>query len=117
MGKVHIVEQGEHLPGLAKANGFFTFRTILNDPENAALKEAREENPGVLFPGESVFIPDLQAKDESGATGRSHKFVLNRSLILLRIAIRDVVHEPIAATQCDLLVEGQVHALTTDADG
>jgi hypothetical protein len=46
MSSFHIVQQGEHLSGIAAKFGFSSFRTIWQHPENAELKKLRKDpNP------------------------------------------------------------------------
>jgi LysM domain len=51
------VRQGDHLSDIATALGFSSYETIWNHPKNAKLKQKRV-NPNVLFPGDTLFIPD-----------------------------------------------------------
>jgi hypothetical protein len=68
MSTNHVIEQGEHLSHLAAQYGFRDYLTIWDHPNNAALKDKRQ-NPNVLFPGDSVFIPDKEKKSVSRPTG------------------------------------------------
>lgn len=112
----HTVLQGEHITRIARKFGFFDFRTIFDDPANAELKEKRP-NPDVLFPGDVVIIPDKQKRVENRPTDQLHRFELLAPLLLLRIKLTHIDHEPLPDTDCDLLVEGQVHNLRTAPDG
>jgi hypothetical protein len=116
MATEHIVKQGEHVSRIAKEHGFFDFHTIWNDPANADLKDLRQ-NPDVLFPGDVIIIPEKQPNEESGATDRRHVFQLLIPTLRLRLKLTHIDHEPLAATDCHLLVEGQVRPLTTNEEG
>jgi hypothetical protein len=113
---IHIVKQGEHLSGIAKHYGFTDFKTIWDRPENAELKEKRK-NPNILYPGDKLFVPDKEEKEESGETEERHHFKLKGTPLLLRLVIKDLGHKPLANTPCELHVEGRVHELTTDDGG
>ncbi|HEY6945459.1 MAG TPA: LysM domain-containing protein, partial [Candidatus Acidoferrum sp.] len=71
MSETHIVEQGEHLSQIAKKYGFPDYKIVWDHPENADLKKLRK-NPNILFPGDQVFIPDKEEKEESGPTDKRH---------------------------------------------
>jgi hypothetical protein len=75
MGAYHIVRQREHISALAFLFGFLDYRAIWNHPENAALKDERQ-NPNVLYPGDRVFIPDKNTCVADAATDRRHIYVL-----------------------------------------
>jgi len=105
MSKTHVVEQGEHLSGIAAENGFSNFETIWNDSNNADLKKLRD--PHVLFPGDKVFIPDLVAKNSPAPTDKVHRFVLSTQRLFLRLRIHDHDNQPIKNAPCELKVESE----------
>jgi Putative peptidoglycan binding domain len=113
---VHVVQQGEHLSGIARQYGFRDYQTIWNHAQNAGLREQRP-NPHVLYPGDNVYIPDKQARSASLATGQVHRFVLEGKRLKLRLAVQDWNGHPIKNTPCTLVVESQTYKLNTDADG
>lgn len=117
MAETHVIQQGETLSSVALGHGFRNFRTILNHPQNAALKASRD--PHVLFPGDKVFIPDLKPKTVDGATEKLHRFVLATSPLFLRLRLLDIDGKPLANTPCDVgLTSGQPpDDETTDAQG
>jgi Putative peptidoglycan binding domain len=116
MSTDHVIEQGEHLSQLAKQYGFRDHLTIWDHPNNAELKEKRQ-NPNVLFPGDSVFIPDKEEKTLPLPTGQSHRFQLKGKPLMLRVVIRDFDHEPLANTKCTIQIDGKEEELTTDDQG
>jgi Putative peptidoglycan binding domain len=116
VAQTHVVEQGEHLPGIAKLHGFRDFNTILNDGDNAGLKEDRK-NPNVLFPGDSIVIPDKTAKNAAGATGKLHIFNVKLQQVLLQIVVEDTDETPLAATPSSLKVKEKTVEQPTGADG
>ena len=116
MAEVHSIAQGEHLSQLARKYGFRSYLTIWNHPNNEALKKLRQD-PNILYPGDSLYIPDIEPKVVKGETGMTHKFVVPVPKLELRIALRDLSDLPIKGLACDLDVEGTVYALTTDGNG
>jgi len=112
----HIVEQGEYLSLIARKHGFSDFHTIWDHPENAKLKQQRK-NPNVLFPGDQLFIPSRELKEESGSTEKKHIFKTKQVRLMLRLVLEDAYFSPIADAKCELTVEGQLFKLVTDGDG
>lgn len=116
MSTNHIVEQGEHLPGIALKYGFQDYTSVWNHPENKELKDKRK-NPNVLLPGDSVFIPEKELKEESGATEERHSFKVQRQPLKLRLKLEKGYDEAIADTECELRVEFENFNLTSDGEG
>ena len=116
MSTDHVIEQGEHLSQIAKQYGFRDYNTIWDHPSNAELKQKRQ-NPNVLFPGDSVFIPDKEEKTVERPTGQQHRFQLKGKPLMLRVVIRDFDHEPLTNTKCTIQIGGQEKELTTDDQG
>lgn len=112
----YIVKQGDHLSSIAKAFGFSDYETIWNDPNNASLQQLRQ-NPNVLFPGDSVYIPDRQPRQESCATDQEHTFVVQTQSLKLRLTLQDQYEQPIANASCVLNLGGSSSNVTTDANG
>jgi hypothetical protein len=116
MAGYYTVKQGDHVPGMAWRSGFSDYRVIWNHPNNAELKNKRR-NPNVLFPGDSLYIPDLAVKEYPRPTDQMHKFVVNRTNLRLRMTLRDQYEKPIANAPCILIVDSESHHLTSDGDG
>lgn len=116
MSTYHIVQQGEHLSGIAKRYGFSDYRTIWLHAQNAGLKEKRQ-NPNVIFPDDRLFIPDKQERQEPRPTDQRHRFRVQRPGLKLRLVLEDLYERPIGNAKCDLRVESETHQLTTDAKG
>lgn len=102
MSRTHVVAQGDHLSALAEESGFANFRTILDRPENSALKQLRD--PHTLFPGDKVFIPDATQRTERRATNAVHPFQADVPKLFLRVRLLDVDGEALKSTPCDLTV-------------
>jgi Putative peptidoglycan binding domain len=112
----HEVRQGEHLARLAHEYGFSDYHSIWNHPNNADLKQTRQ-SPNILFPGDSLFIPDRQLREESCSTDQRHVFKTKKGVLKLRLTLEDLYEEPIADAQCLLLLGSDTRHVTTDGDG
>ena len=112
----HEVQQGEHLSGIALDYGFPDFTPIWNHPQNAELKQKRE-NPHVLLPGDKVFVPDKTAKEYSRPADNQHTFEVLTKPLFLKLELRREYDDPIANTPCDLVVGSDTFALTSDGKG
>jgi hypothetical protein len=112
----HTIKQGEHLPRIAHDYGFSDYRVLWDRPQNAELKEKRE-NPHLLMPGDVVNIPDKESKEELCATDQHHRFRVKGERLMLRLRLLDCGHQPLANTTCELHVRGTAHQLTTDENG
>src|ERR1035438_5291586 len=63
MPTAYTVKQGDHLSRIADQFGFSDYRVIWDYAGNADLK-AQRKNPHVLFPGDSVIIPDKEQRPQ-----------------------------------------------------
>jgi len=68
----YIVKQGDCLSSIAAKYGLF-WEKIWNHPKNAQLREKRKD-PYILYPGDVIFIPEKEDKEEAAATGQKHRF-------------------------------------------
>ena len=116
MAEYHTVEQGEHLSAIAENYGFYSVGTIWDHPNNASLKDQRK-NPGVLLPGDQVFIPDKVSKKVDLSTGTSTTFRVKRDKLLIRFVVEDLFGVPLRNGKCEVHVEGRIDSKPTDDDG
>jgi hypothetical protein len=116
MGSNYTVQQGDHLAKIAKEFGIPDYHRIWDAPENADLRKLRD-NPHVLFPGDVIFVPDLEMRTESRATDALHSFTVKKKTLHLRIIAENYDFEPLATTPCQLQVEFENTDLTTDGAG
>jgi hypothetical protein len=93
MGQIHIVKDGEHLPGIAAMYGFSSYKSVWEHPENAELKKERK-NPNILNPGDKVFIPDKEIKEETRPADAKHLFEADTELLVLRVKVLDLLDRP-----------------------
>ncbi len=116
MAGYYTVQQGDYISKIAADNGFTDYHTIWDDPNNAALKQTRQ-NPNILLPGDQVYIPDKVPHQESRSTDQHHTFVVRRQSLKLRLVLEDLYEQPIAGAACTLVVQGQSYLLTSDGNG
>jgi hypothetical protein len=112
----YTVRQGDHLSKIAKAFGFSDFNTIWNDPNNAELKRQRQ-SPNVLFPGDSLYVPDRKLREESRGTDQTHQFTMKKVDLKLRLILEDQYNAPIANASRLLTLGSDARQVTTDGDG
>src|ERR1700682_942147 len=99
MARHHLVEQGEHLSGIAEKYGFADYHTIWDHPENAKLKQQRE-NPNVLAPRDDLFIPDWEEQEYPRSTEQQHKFRMEGQGLNLVLRLERSYEAPIAHAKC-----------------
>lgn len=112
----HTVKPGECLSSIAADYGFGDWKALYDHPSNAALRRKRE-NPHLLFPGDTVSIPEKQIKQTSVKTGESLKlsvYVPQRELKLTLIGPdgQAIADQPFTVEGDDTFVAG-----TTDGAG
>jgi Putative peptidoglycan binding domain len=115
MATHHVVAQGECLSSIARQYGFLDYRTIYNHPSNATLKKNRPD-PNVLHPGDEIFIPDKDAREEPRGTDQRHRFQLRRQRVFLDVILK-VNDEPIANAPYVLRLGARELQGTTDGEG
>ena len=108
----HQVKQGDCISSIACEYGFFP-ETIWNHPNNARLKEKRQ-NPNALMPGDIVFVPDLRFKEVRGPTGQVHKFRLKNTPAKLHIQFM-FQGQPRANIPYTLTIDGKIVSKSNDA--
>ena len=116
MAGYYTVKEGDHISGIAQRAGFADYNTLWNHPNNADLKALRQ-NPNVLFPGDSVYVPDLEKRTEDRPTDQRHKFQLNTKPLELRLVLERFYSAPFANDTCLLRVDTTQSELTSDDTG
>jgi hypothetical protein len=118
MSKIRRVKQGEHLSGIAAVEGFADFHTIFDHGNNAELKGTLKRDPHVLFPGDSVFVPDREDRVETRATDSSHRFQVEIRPLFLICKLLDLQRDPIKSAPCKVRVDGETQPeLSTNGAG
>lgn len=108
------VQQGDCLNSIAKEYGLL-WTTIWNHPRNSSLKEKRKD-PNILYPGDMLFIPEKDLKNETGATQQTHTFVLKDSRCKLKITLL-CNDKPRASEPYRLTIDSVVFSGQTSSDG
>jgi N-acetylmuramoyl-L-alanine amidase len=116
MATRHEVTQGDHLARIAEQYGFADYRAIWNHPDNAELKEKRQ-NPHILFPGDVVTIPDRTTAEYSRPTDQRHGFLKLSKPLTLNLKLERAYEGPVAGAPCELSAGGAPVSLKTDGDG
>lgn len=116
MATNHSVSQGECLSSIANQYGFSSYRTIYDHPNNADLKRKRP-NPNVIYPGDTLYIPDKELKEASKPTDQKHKFKLKKETVVLRLVVKNDEDHPYANMRYQLKVDDQIFNGNTGGDG
>jgi N-acetylmuramoyl-L-alanine amidase len=116
MSDEHIVQPGEYLSAIAAEHKITDYKFISERAENAEFKR-RNPDPNLLIPGSRLYIPDREFKEETGATERRHTFRRKRTVIKLRVRLRDDNDNPLAGIDYTLTFGDVVLKATTDGQG
>lgn len=112
----HQVLQGEHLSSIAAHYGYTSYKAIWDHPENAELKR-RRQNPHVLYPGDTLYIPERGDKYHDAATQKRHHFVLYREPLQLRLKLERAYDDPLANAPYKLHLDSDLFKASTDGAG
>jgi len=111
----HTVKQGECITSIADKYGLF-WETVWNHDQNGELKQQRKD-PNVLQPGDELFIPDKEVKEEDCATEQKHRFRKKGIPAMLKVRIL-LSNEPLSDKPYTLIIDDQIIAEgITDQDG
>ena len=111
----YTVAEGDCVMSIAQKFGFF-WETLWNLPDNAALKQLRQD-PNILFPGDVVVIPDKTPRNESAPTEQTAKFVKKLAKAQVRLRLLDTKRQPRANIQYIATVDGVNSSGQSDSDG
>jgi len=111
----HTVRQGECISSIAARSGL-TEEEIYNHPSNASLRKSRSSR-NVLNPGDRVFVPDTERREEICATARVHRFIVRIPKVDLRIILADHTGKPFAGRKFRVSAPGLSVSGTTGSDG
>jgi len=81
----YVVQQQDCVAYIAAQHGY-TWKALWNHPQNSALKQKRKI-PTVLYPGDVVYIPDKEPREEYGATGKRHRYTKKNSVVYFRLRL------------------------------
>jgi len=116
MAGYHKVQQGEHIAGIAAMYGFPKYAPIWNHPNNASLRQTRD-NPNVLLPGDELYVPDPQTQQFDRPVDQEHTFKLSADPLELLIVLHNIYGKPVAQRPCTLTLGLNQFQLTSDANG
>ncbi len=116
MGTNYTVTQGDCLSSIAERWGFPDYQSIYLDPANADFR-AKRPNPNIIFPGDNLYIPELEIKDLPCATDQRHRFVISQPKVLLRLCLLDDLHQPYGNKRYELKVGSKAYEGSTDGGG
>src|SRR5262247_4147385 len=80
-----VVQRGECFLSIAHQQGFF-WDTLWNLPANATLRDVRPD-PGQLFVGDRIMIPERQARTEPAGTDAHHRCLKRGVPAKLRLVV------------------------------
>jgi len=113
---MYTVQQGDCLSSIAKDFGFADWHTIYNHPQNADFRR-RRPNPNLIFPGDQLFVPDPEPKEESRSTGAEHVFALDGETTKVRIRVENEEFQPFSGKKYKLEIGDDVVEATVPGDG
>lgn len=108
------VSANDCIDSIAYARGLL-WKTVWDHPENQELKQLRKD-PNVLHEGDEVFVPEIELRKDDAATEQRHRY--RRRGVPAKIKIRVLIDDqPVANTECTLVVDGVSREMRTDRDG
>lgn len=111
----HSVSQGETVASIAHANQLADYRAIWNHASNREI--SRKRDPNLLYPGDSLFVPEKRQKQIGGPTHRTHSFRKAAPENKLRLRMLDGNLEKIAEAEYTLRCGSETFNGTTDRHG
>jgi hypothetical protein len=111
----YTVQKGDCLSSIAADHGFRDWKVIYNAPENADFRKKRP-NPNVIHPGDTLFVPEKDLKEESCATDQKHSFKAKKARWVFRLLLRDDGGNPLANVPFELQLSG-MHPVKDKTNG
>ncbi len=109
-----VVAEGDSSTSIAHAAGH-TVKKVWNHGQNAALK-AKRKDPNVLFPGDELFVPEIETQEIDCPVDQKHNFQLTSEPAKFRTQLF-MLEEPRKNEAYTLVIDGKVYQGTTDGDG
>lgn len=110
----YTIKEGDCLSSIAQRHGLF-WQKIWDHSQNSELR-GRRRDPNILFPGDVIFIPEKEEKEETGSTEKRHQF--RKKGVPAKVRLHLMRHgQPRANESYILEVDGIFFTGTTDADG
>jgi N-acetylmuramoyl-L-alanine amidase len=83
----YTVQSGDCLRSIGRSLGL-PWRKIYDHAQNKAFRDLRP-NPHVIYPGDRLFIPDLEPDAVSADTEQKHRFKLNDDGVMFTLFLED----------------------------
>ena len=116
----HKVKQGEDLKKILKdpKYGMMRISKVLKDPKNAGLfkNQDKDRDAAILNPGNKIFIPEKELREESGQTEKRHRFILKHERMLILI-IKNADGEPLRNQKYRLQIDDDWFEGMTNDEG
>lgn len=116
MEHYHEVRQGECIASICKLYGFNSIETLYNHPRNTELKRSRL-NAYILYPGDRVYIPEIELKEVAADTEQCHSFRLKTPSVYIRLKVHNLEGQPCNQKPYELRFGEEVRAGSTDPSG
>jgi hypothetical protein len=97
------VKGGDCFASIARAHGFYNYKTLYNHADNTALK-AKRPNPNQLVEDDVVKIPEKRLKLVNLTLDGTKRFVLDSRSTKLRLLLTDSKKTPLAPSRCNVTV-------------
>ena len=114
--KKHVVKQGQDMFSIAYQYGISSWEDLYNHSLNKRLKEIRSD-PSCLYPGDIVYIPDLEPIKYVLSTDQIHQLKIKIPKAKLNLRFLDAQGNPIANKPYQLVAAGEVFIGNTTGDG
>jgi N-acetylmuramoyl-L-alanine amidase len=114
-GVRHTIEPGDSTTKLSFEHGLFP-DSVWNHSENSKLRSDRKDL-NVLHPGDELFLPDKELKEESCATEQHHKFKRKGVPEKLHVQFLDLYGKPLANKPYKLDLDGNQTRGDLDGEG
>lgn len=99
----YTVKDGDTTASLAFKAGLF-WETVWDHAENSDLKQRRKDQ-NTLLPGDVIFIPEIEPKEESAATAQKHRYRLKGVPEKLRLQLLNLENKPLANEPYRLFID------------
>lgn len=112
----HTVKKGECLSGIARQHGIPRWQTIYDHERNAEFRSKRP-NPDLIYPGDKLYIPDKEPKEDSRPTDDRHRYRLNAGKLPLKLTVSRPYQDDLADRPYELHAGGRTFSGTIPKSG
>lgn len=106
MSPMYTVKQGDYLAKIAKKHGLSGWEKIYDHEQNKEFK-AKRPNPNIIYPGDKIFIPDKDPREENCRTEVKHTFRLKTEKVKINLEMTDPAGEPLSMAKYELKTKGK----------